>query len=121
MTEGEFDAKSLNISNLFGCALGGKNIEENQIEMIRGYIPVLCFDTDSNKKVDAGGKAMLDIGNELKAKGFEEVWYIRPPKQYKDWNKMLVDVGPKIVNAYIKQNQKKYTDMTGLTLTIQKS
>lgn len=119
ITEGEFDSKSISISGLFSCAIGGKSIEEKQIEMLRPYIPVLCFDTD-DKAIDAGGNALLHIGNKLKSKGFSEVYYVRPPKQFKDWNKMLVDVGPKVINVYIKQNIKQYSNSTSLELTLKR-
>lgn len=120
ITEGEFDAKSLHIAGLHGAALGGKEIEEKQIEMIRPYIPVLCFDTDLNQKVDAGGNAILAIGDTLRSKGFHEIYYVRPPEKFKDWNKMLVDVGPKVIVAYIKQHIKRFTNETSIELKLKR-
>lgn len=119
ITEGEFDAKSIVVAGLNAAAIGGKAIEEKQIEMIRGYNPVLCLDTDTGR-VDSGGNALLKIGNALKAKGFNALSFVRPPIKFKDWNKMLSDVGPKILHAYIKQNEKPYTDETFLELTIKR-
>lgn len=117
ITEGEFDAYSLYLSGLASCALGGKSIEEKQIEMIRGFIPVLCFDTD-NKKIDAGGDAMIKIGEMLKSKGFDKIYYVRPPLKYKDWNKMLVETNERIVNYYVTKNEIEFTDSTKIELKL---
>ena len=120
IAEGEFDAKSLHISGFNGGAIGGSKLEEKQVEMLRPYIPVLCFDTDTSKKRDAGGVALLQIGDTLKTKGFNEVYFVRPPKQFKDWNKMLVELGPKMVSAYIKMHEKLYDTDTSLQLQLGK-
>ena len=117
ITEGEFDAYSLYLSGPASCALGGKSIEEKQIEMIRGFIPVLCFDTD-NKKIDAGGDAMIKIGEMLKSKGFDKIYYVRPPLKYKDWNKMLVETNERIVNYYVIKNEIEFTDSTKIELKL---
>ena len=117
ITEGEFDAKSLYISGSYAAAIGGKAIGDKQVEMLRPYIPVLAFDADSGTK-DAGGTALVDIGNKLKQKGFDEVFFARPPKKYKDWNKMLVEVGPKIIQAYLGSCKKPYTIDTGIELSL---
>lgn len=117
ITEGELDAYSLYLSGLASCALGGKTIFDKQIEMIRGFIPVLCFDTD-DKKTDAGGNALVEVGEILKSKGFDTVYYVRPPKKYKDWNKMLVDTSGKIINYYIQKNETEFTDYSKIELKI---
>lgn len=117
ITEGEIDAYSIFLSGLYSAALGGKSIEEKQIELIRGYIPVLCFDTD-DKEIDAGGNAIIAVGDMLKSKGFEEVYYVRPPKRFKDWNKMHVETSEKILKYYILKNEKEYTNSTKLELNI---
>ena len=116
LTEGEFDSKSLSICGFFSGAVGGKTVEDKQVALLRPYIPVLCFDAD-NKAIDAGGQALLKIGDLLKSKGFDTVYYVRPPKKYKDWNKMLVEVGSKIIHAYIKQHEKRFTNSTRIELS----
>jgi len=120
VTEGEFDADSIKIAGLNAGALGGKGVEEKQIEMLRPYIVVLCFDTDAGKRVDAGGNAIIKIGDALKEKGLT-VYYVRPPKQFKDWNKMLVEVGPKILAAYITRYKKLYTTDTSFQLQLERT
>jgi hypothetical protein len=119
ITEGELDAESISISGLDSAAIGGKSLEEKQIEFLRGYIPVLCFDTD-NKKIDAGGEALLKIALTLKSKGFSDIFFVRPPLKFKDWNKMLVETNPKIVNNYILLNEKPFDDTTELKLKLNK-
>lgn len=117
LTEGEIDSYSIYLSGLDSGGLGGKSIQEKQIELLRGYIPVLCFDAD-DKAVDAGGDATITVGNMLKSKGFDIVYYVRPPKKFKDWNKMLVETSPKMVKLYILQNEKEYTTSTQLQLNL---
>jgi len=119
LTEGEFDAKSLYLSGFEAGAIGGKSVEEKQIEMLRPYIPVLCFDTDDKKK-DAGWDALLKISGQLKSKGLDEFYYVRPPKEFKDWNKMFTTVGPKLVKAYINQHERRYGGSTNLELRLKK-
>jgi len=109
ITEGEFDAKSISLSGLAACAVGGKELNDKQSAMLFPYKPVLCFDTDT-----AGKKALLNIGDGLKEKGFSEVYYVHPPEKYKDWNEMLVAIGPKMINAYIRQNIGIYSNSTSL-------
>jgi len=109
VTEGEFDAKSISMSGLHACAVGGKELNDKQAAMLLAYKPVLCFDADQ-----AGAGALLNIGDGLKKKGFDEVYFVRPPKQFKDWNQMLIEIGPKMINAYITQNLKLYTNFTSL-------
>lgn len=113
ITEGEFDAKSLAMSGFYAGALGGKEIYEKQIEMIKKYHVVLCFDTDAKKKIDAGGNAIITVAEKLLANGFERrVSFVRPPIQFKDWNEMLIALGNKIVKAYILSNEKIFTETT---------
>lgn len=117
ITEGEFDAKTLSYCGFFSAALGGKLIEIKQIEKLRGLIPVICFDTD-DKLVDAGGEALVKVGEEFIKKGFNEIYYVRPPKIYKDWNKMFVVTNSKIINAYIKQHEKRFSNSTSIEMKL---
>jgi DNA primase len=114
--EGELDAISLSLGDLVGCACGGKFLSEAQIEMLRGYKPVLAFDSD-----EAGGKAMAQVGNALLEAGFPTVYYVRPPVIYKDWNKLLVERNIHTVRAYVDRFEKRFTPMTAdwlLSLTV---
>lgn len=105
--EGEFDAISLSMADLVGCACGGKYLSDAQIEMLRGYKPVLAFDAD-----DAGRKAMAEVGNALLEAGFPSVYYVRPPVDYKDWNKLLVKRNIYTLRAYAERFEKRFTTMT---------
>lgn len=118
ITEGEFDAKSIFMAGLFSAAIGGKELSDKQIALLRPYNPVLCFDTDAGKKKDSGGDALVSVGNTLKREGFESVFYVRPPAGYKDWNNMLIQTSPKVIAAYINQHKKPYTASTGLELKL---
>jgi DNA primase len=103
ITEGEFDAMSLFTCGFNSVALGGKSMTENQIEMIKEYIPVLCLDADG-----AGTLALPKIANFLFQKGFKTVFYVRPCLEFKDWNGLLVEKGEKILKYYIKTQEKPY-------------
>lgn len=107
ITEGEFDAMSLNICGLHGVAVGGKFLSDAQIELLRLYVPVVATDSD-----EAGTTALVNIGNELLGRGFPEVYYVRPPKGFKDWNKVLEEKNPSLMKAYIDKYIKPYTQWT---------
>lgn len=107
ITEGEFDAMTLKFAGLTGCACGGKFLSETQIEMITQYYPVLAFDAD-----DAGLEALLNIGTMLLERGFPKVNYVRPPKEFKDWNKLLVERNLPILKNYLQKFEKPFTKDT---------
>lgn len=108
ITEGEFDALSLNQAGFNSAALGGKLMSDKQMEMIKDYKPVLCLDSD-----EAGLKSTYEIASFFLSKGIFDINYVRPSVQYKDWNGLLVNKGSKILNAYIKSNEKKYVNSPG--------
>lgn len=111
LTEGEFDAMSLNLCGFCSAAFGGKNLSEAQIKILMPYIPVLCLDADK-----AGAEALPIMGDSLLKMGFSEVFYVRASKEHKDWNSMFQKDGPKIVRAYIRQNEKIYDNFIGTQL-----
>ena len=107
LMEGELDAISVSLADLVGCAVGGKFLTDAQIELIRGYTPVLAFDAD-----EAGRGALINVGTQLLEAGFPEIHYVRPPKIYKDWNKLLVERNIYTLSAYINKFQKRFNQMT---------
>jgi DNA primase len=111
LAEGEFDAMSLRQCGLHSAAFGGKNLSEAQINIIKPYIPVLCLDADK-----AGAEALLQMGDSLLRRGFNDIFYVRASKEHKDWNAMYQNDGEKVVRAYIKQNEKKYDYFLGTEL-----
>lgn len=111
LTEGEFDAMSLNLSGLCGIACGGKSLSETQIEMLRDYIPVIATDNDQKTR-DAGLEALVTIGDRLLVKGFRHVYYVRPPMGFKDWNALLHARGSAVVKQYIEKYTKPFTSGT---------
>jgi hypothetical protein len=105
--EGEFDAISIALAGLVGCACGGKYLSDTQIELLRGYEHVLVFDADKS-----GLLALMDVGNALLERGFTKISFVRPPKAYKDWNKMLQAHSPEVIRQYIQKFEKPYTTLT---------
>jgi DNA primase len=116
LMEGEFDAITLGMADLAGCACGGKYLSANQIEMLRGYEIVLAFDAD-----DPGLEALINIGNSLLESGFSRVSYVRPPVIYKDWNKLLQVRNLQTVRAYVERFEKRFTSNTGPLLLAKKA
>lgn len=102
--EGEFDAMSVQVAGFPACAVGGKSISDTQIEMLRQYQLALAFDADA-----VGLKSMLDVGTALLEKGIANLRYVRPPKMYKDWNKLLVQKNAATLRAYIEKFEKPFT------------
>lgn len=104
ITEGEFDSKSLSLSGLYSCALGGKSITENQILILKekNYSPIVCLDNDQ-----AGQNAFKKVCLDLQHYGFV-VKYVRPPGKFKDWNDMYKEVNGNIVKNYIEQKTKVF-------------
>jgi Toprim-like len=111
LTEGEFDAMSLTLSGLCGVGCGGKFLSDVQINMIRPFIPIIATDNDEKKR-DAGLEALLTIGGRLLEKGFGEVYYIRPPVGFKDWNALLHVKGADRLREYVVKHTKPFTNWT---------
>lgn len=106
--EGELDADSLALCGFNSAACGSTNFSDTHASYLRPYVPVLCVDNDK-----AGKRALMEIGNTLISKGVPTVKYIRPPDPFKDWNEMLMKVGPKVVRAYILRNINDFDPWTG--------
>jgi DNA primase len=103
MTEGEFDAMSLNLTGLTAAACGGKSVSETQMEMLKHCHVVISFDADKS-----GSGALNKLGEVFEKYADVKVTYVRPPKAMKDWNEMLKDAGPKLIREYIEQNEKAF-------------
>lgn len=108
ITEGEFDAMSLWQCGFHSAALGGKAATEKQTSMIRDYKPVLCLDAD-----EAGSEALPKIASALMSKGMS-VSYVRPCREYKDWNGLLEEKGERILREYIRTQEKPYNESPGI-------
>jgi hypothetical protein len=104
VTEGEFDAMSLDQCGFPSAALGGKELNQKQIKILKDYQIVLCFDAD-----EPGGNALLKTASNLISSGFSNINYVRPCKEFKDWNGLLVSKGTKILRHYVMTHEKKYS------------
>lgn len=103
LTEGEFDAMSLEECGFRAGACGGKELSVSQRKLIHGWEIVLAFDEDRSGEV-----ALYKIGGELTQSNFPNVSYVRPAKGYKDWNNMLVQLGPQVTKMYVTQHQRSF-------------
>jgi len=107
LTEGEFDAMSLCQAGFNGGAAGGKNFGDKQLKLLKSYNITICFDLDKY-----GLEALNKVGAFMRAKQFvrgaknDGLGYVRPAKGYKDWNDMLVKLGPNVVQLYVKGNER---------------
>lgn len=108
LCEGEFNAKSLTVAGLVGAACGGKSMSEKQAVLLKGYRIVICLDRD--KPGWQGSASMSDKLNsitvQMRAQGMPGLSMTRPPEGFKDWNKMLVELGPNILREYVLQSAR---------------
>lgn len=117
LTEGEFDAMTLNQCGLRGCATGGKDVSYKQILLIRNYEICMAFDRD-----ESGKQAISKLGIMLLENGVKKVTFVRPPNPYKDWNEMLTGnkdkpaLSEKVIKAYVLQNEKVFNELTSALL-----
>lgn len=119
--EGEFDAMSVAQAGLVACAIGGKFMSDTQIEMIRQYRPVLAFDADDgNFKRDSGLQALINVGGQLLERGFSNIGFVRPPKAFKDWNKLLVMKSAIDLRKYVEYYEKPFKTTTPSLLLAQR-
>lgn len=114
LCEGEFDALTLHSIGFNAVAAGGKNFNLKQANALKDYNITICLDND--KAGIEGGcnmfKLLLQISNNKKIK------FITPPKEYKDYNDILVGEGCNILKYYIKNNQK-FFDINSPSCTIE--
>ena len=112
LTEGEFDAMALNQCGLHAAAVGGKILSDRQMQMLQPYRIALAFDSDK------AGKDVFDISRQLVEsphciysrekdplkimEGDFGMTIIRPPEEYKDWNKFLTKRTVKVIRKYIE-------------------
>ena len=101
--EGEFNAKSLQIAEFNSAAAGGKNMTQEQAAILKDYKDIcLCLDRD--KAGRAGSKNMSNLINFW---GVPSLNCVVPPKEFNDWNELLVKYGKEVLRAYIQKNEKK--------------
>jgi DNA primase len=103
LTEGEFDAMTLNACGFHAAAFGGASFNQKQFEMLKGYQMVLAFDADK-----AGEQGIIQLSNAMSENGFGNIMYVRPAKPYKDWNEMFIALGKDIVGHYIVKKEKQH-------------
>jgi len=101
--EGEFNAKSLEIAELNSSAAGGKNMTQEQVEILKDYKDIcLCLDRDK-----AGRAGSKNMSNLISSRSFSSLNCVVPPKEFNDWNELLVKYGKEVLRAYIQKNEKK--------------
>jgi DNA primase len=107
LTEGEFDALTLFICGFHGMACGGKYLTDKQVEMLRKYDVCLALDED-----EAGFSGVIGMGKQLMEAQTPSISFVRPPKNLKDWNKMLVNFKPEIIKGWIERNETTFDNFT---------
>jgi len=119
LTEGEFDAMTLNECGFNALACGGKSISHRQINFIKEFNYEVCLALDNDETVveiaSPGLQGMMDMGNKLIANSVK-LSYVQPPKQFKDWNKMYTKLSKELVQAYIEKCEKPYDSFTNAQL-----
>jgi len=118
LTEGEFDAISLAQCGLYAGACGGKALSEKQIDMLRRYRIALAFDSDkAGEDIYQIWESMSKLGK-TKTGDTYRITLVRPPKQYKDWNKFLIKHDPYTIRGYIASYEDPCDQDTMNTLII---
>lgn len=112
VTEGEFDAITLNICGFNSAACGSKNLSVKHIEYLRDYKIVIALDSDK-----AGQKALIEWYEKLKNNGVNEFSYVFPPKKVKDWNELYQKTDETIVKAFINKQEKKFSEEDLIDMT----
>lgn len=115
LTEGEFCAESFRVAGLASGAFGGKTLSEKQAEMLRGYNLCLCLDNDSS-----GDKALGNIGEKISRFGFDNLSYLKPPVNYKDWNQLMLKTNPSVLQLYVEKFEKPYDSWTNMDRDLKK-
>ena len=115
LTEGEFDAMSLNMVGYAGWACGGKELSDKQINYLRNYKICLALDQDKYGQI-----ALNKMGNKLLKEGIRRISYVSPPIEYKDWNKMFIELGKSGVHDYILSKEQIFKWTTEIKLSLGK-
>lgn len=103
LTEGEFDAMSLNQCGLHSGACGGKTLTKKQLNLLKPYRIALAFDSDkAGKEVFEISQSIFSEGK-MTLNGIPRVTIIRPPKNYKDWNNFFIHHNKDVIRAYINK------------------
>jgi DNA primase len=103
LTEGEFDAMSLWEAEYCGAALGGKNLSPKQFKLLEPYEVTICFDLDKS-----GIEALNKVSAYMRSNSgrIRKVGYVKPAKNFKDWNDMLMKIGSPALHYYIQTQEK---------------
>ena len=68
------------------------------------YQHVIALDNDK-----AGINAMKKIGGLIPMGSFKgKIKYVKPPTKYKDWNEMLIKLGPNVLNRYLQEYEEEF-------------
>lgn len=115
LTEGEFDALSLELCGFYGVACGGKFLSDLQLDIIKKHNYKVCIASDNdattNKAAAPGFVGMLEMSKKLLSK-FIPVTYVKPPNGFKDWNAMLLKYKPEIIKEFIIKKEIKVDPFT---------
>lgn len=103
LTEGEFDAMSIWEAEYCGAALGGKNLSSKQFKLLEPYEVTICFDLDKS-----GIEALNKVSAYMRSNSgrSRKVGYVKPAKNFKDWNDMLIKIGAPALHYYIQTQEK---------------
>lgn len=106
LCEGEFNALSLSQLNLQSGACGGKEISNEQHDILNNYDIVICFDNDK-----AGINATYKKCKALKQHNmYRIIKYVFPPVEYNDWNEYYINQENNVFN-FIINNEKLFDEI----------
>ena len=116
LTEGEFDAMTLDLCGFNSFACGGKEVTDEQLKYLRDYKVCLAFDRDS-----AGWKGVERAFEKMGKKGFSDISFVQPPVGYKDWNAVVEKNSFDELREYVDRHRQKLNTLTLIRLRLSKS
>lgn len=103
VTEGPMDAISLQLNGLNATCIQGSMMSYTQARELAKKKVILSFDND-----DAGKEGEGKARNLLLRLNTSNIYTVRPPEQYKDWNAFHIDLNDsKSLFKYVQSNIRK--------------
>lgn len=102
VTEGPLDAMSLRAAGFNATCTQGCKMSTVQAKELKGKRVILAYDND-----ESGQEGFAEAKKRLLTQRTNDIYSLRPPKHYKDWNDYWVASKRKDFEAYVYSNINK--------------
>lgn len=99
VTEGPLDAMSLRAAGFNATCTQGCKMSTVQAKELKGKRVILAYDND-----ESGQEGFAEAKKRLLTQRTNDIYSLRPPKHYKDWNDYWVASNRKDFEAYVHAN-----------------